>query len=1255
MKVHPAWSAAALLGAAALIGSAQTPAPLRPFVLPWDDATPTFTSLAAWTPRPAGAVGRVTANADGHFIVGGERIRFLGVNIGASSCFPPKDQADAIAGRLAKFGVNAVRFHHLEAPWEPNAVLIDYSVGNSRTLHPDRLDRLLYFISRLKAHGIYTNINLLVSRNFLPGDGLPPAIAQMEWKDQQALGFFNDTHLELQREHATQLLRAPNPYTGLPLAEDPAVAFVEILNEYGLFQAWHDRVLDTMPAVFRDELRDRWNAWLAERHASSAALLTAWGALDEPLGPNQLRNGTFAAGADQWNTERHQGAQASFTGTNDFTGGQPALRIQVTTAGSAGWHIQVNQGGHSLAHGQIYTVSFHARASSAMPLDVVLSRTGPTDYSTVQPIRSVTLGTDWREYRATFVASGDEPSIRLNFGGFGHRVGTVWLADVRLTTGGSAGTLPPGTSLETRTVPTVPRMATESAPMPNQRREWAEFLLHLERRYWQGMRAHVRDTLGYAGLVFGTIVSNSPPGIQAELDVVDSHGYWQHPQFPGNPWDPVNWIVPNVSMVNADGGTLAGIAQQRVRGRPHMITEYQHPSPNTYSAEGSLLIAAYGALQDWDGFWLFDYGAGANAWQRGYVNGFFAQDTAPVKMVNNLVAAALFRRGDVAPARHLHLHDFDDATQLEVAAFKGSAWSVGDGSHVGMPGRLALVSRLALITGPTPSGATKPPLPPPGPVYVSDTGELRWDRSRPDHGVVTIDTPRTKAVIGFIAGRTFDLGGFVFAPGATRQDWCTAALVALEGGALDDPAGARALLVVTGDHENTGQVWTNAARESVRTNWGGPPTLVEVVPLTLTVPVAAARVSAWALNPRGQRDTALPVATTAAGHARIVTGAAGDTLWYEIVIAPGDDGTAPEVTRAPEGGTALPGAPFALRVDARGRPAPAVQWFRDGQPLPGATGSTLHLPSIAAADAGLYHAALTNVHGTVLTRPARLVVGSPQPAAQRLINLSTRGTVSTGERVLIAGFVLTGTQPREVVIRAVGPSLAAHVAGTVPDPRLDLFGTPAAPGHSPPHLAFNERWNPVDMGDVFERVGAFPLATGSADAALRLTLPPGLYTAQVRGLGGANGIGLVEIYDATLSGGTRLVNLSTRGTIGDEAESLIAGFVVQGTQPKRMLLRAIGPALSGFGVDGAASAPHLVVRELLGATSRYVARNEGWTVQPDAPQIAAESAAVGAFELAPGSLDSALLLTLEPGLYTALVDRGRGTPGVGLVELYELP
>lgn len=610
---------AAVLGSSALHGQST----LKPFVLPWDDATATATSLAGWHPEPAGASGRIAVNAAGHFTEGvdGPRIRFLGVNIGSSACFPPKDMADEVAARMAKFGINAVRFHHMEAPWEARSVLVDYTtnangtpIGNSRTLNADRLDRLHYFISRLKAHGIYTNLNLLVSRQFFPNDGLPAEVSQLGWKDQHILGFFNNTALALHKEYATKLLTSDNPYTDVAVAEDPAVAFVEIMNENGMLQKWHEGVLDRLPAVFREELADQWNAWLILRHGSTTALRAAWGAVNEPLGTNRLLNGDFAGGTTSWNTEQHAGAVATFSATNDFTGGGRSLRINVSTAGTQGWHVQLNQSGHAFEAGQVYTVSFWARASAATPLSASFTYAGPSNYSTVQTLRNVTLGTDWQEYAATFSASAATSNLRLNFNGFGDRVGTVWLANVRFQTGGALG-LPESASLEDGTIP-LPTKAQEGTGTLEQRRDWTRFLLHLERAYWTGMRDHIKGACGYAGLVFGTIIANSPPNEQAQLDVVDTHSYWQHPVFPANAdWDPLNWTVNNVSMVNSPtNSTLTSLALQRVQGKPHMVTEYQHASPNTYSSEGPLLAAAYGALQDWDGIWLFAYGGNATNW-----------------------------------------------------------------------------------------------------------------------------------------------------------------------------------------------------------------------------------------------------------------------------------------------------------------------------------------------------------------------------------------------------------------------------------------------------------------------------------------------------------------------------------------------------------------------------------------------------------------------------------------------------------------
>ena len=871
---------------------------LQPFPLSWFGADPNITSFAGWNRPIATDSPWVKVSEDGHYTIEGQRIRFLGVNVGAAGAFPDALRAEAHAARLARFGFNSVRFHHLEAPWDKSRVLIDYASGTSRELSAERLDRMHYFIAKLAENGIYSNINLLVSREFQPADGLGPEISQMGWKDQHILGFFNDTALELHKEHARKLLTAPNPHRGgTPLARDPAVAFVEIMNENGLLQKWFEGVTDTMPERYRRDLQAKWNAWLRQRYESTSAMLAAWGVIDEPPGPNLLANGDFSAapagwsggcsgGAPgstivtsifSWNLECHQGARAAVAFPADFDG-RPAIQIQVTTPGSANWHIQLNQPRISVEAGKVYTLSFWARAESATPLNAALTR-AHTDWATLAPPISATLGTAWRKYSITFQNTVTEANARINFNGFGDRAAKVWIAQVEFRTGGQIGTLPEGTSLENGNVPNVPRGG--SGATLEQRKDWVRFALQMERKYWEEMRRYLKEDLGYAGIVWGTIISNSPPNAQAAMDAMDSHAYWQHPQFPaGQDWNPDNWTVNNVSMVNtAAGSTIAGIARQRVKGKPHNVTEYQHASPNTYSTEMPLFIGAYGALQDWDGIWFFEYPTGTDE----YVTGFFDTSGNPGKLANSLIAASLFRRGDVSPAAEEFVFRFGPETEAQIAATRGGAWSISDGARLGVPATLGLVHRTALSIGDAAEGLEEMPEAPAGPVYTSDTGQIEWNLERPGRGYVTVNTSATRAVFGFTDNLAIELGGVVIEPAATRQGWSTIAITARDGESLTGKGSAWGVIVATGDHENTGQIWKNEQRNSVGRNWGRAPALIEVIRATITLPVAPWRVAVWALDANGNRMADVPV-EDADGKARFRIGESGPTLWYEIYI-----------------------------------------------------------------------------------------------------------------------------------------------------------------------------------------------------------------------------------------------------------------------------------------------------------------------------------------------------------------------------------
>lgn len=276
--------------------------------------------------------------------------------------------------------------------------------------------------------------------------------------------------------------------------------------------------------------------------------------------------------------------------------------------------------------------------------------------------------------------------------------------------------------------------------------------------------------------------------------------------------------------------------------------------------------------------------------------------------------------------------------------------------------------------------------------------------------------------------------------------------------------------------------------------------------------------------------------------------------------------------------------------------------------------------------------------------------GTDDPAAQRLLNLSTRARAASATEPVIAGFVLAGDTAKEVLIRAVGPTLGSFgVPDTLTAPRLELV-------HDNATVATNTGWrtasNPDAIAAAATRAGAFSLGPTSADSALLVTLAAGNYTAIMSPANGQPGVGLIEIYDVSAAEpGPRLINLSTRATARPGADALIAGFVIGGGAPKRVLLRAAGPALAQFGLGGLLARPQLTV--FSGAT--VVAQNAGWSTAPDPAVIVAAAQAAGAFPFGSASADSALVLALAPGSYTAQVTGVADTTGLALVEVYELP
>ncbi len=855
---------------------------LFPFVLPWDDASTGATDLSGWLKKPAGGRGYVTVSKDGHFQVGRERIRFLGVNMSFAAGMPEKADGEKIAARMAKFGINVVRFHHMDTSAWPRG-LRDRDAKTTGKLSSEALDRLDYFLAQLKSHGIYANLNLLVGRPFNAADGLPAEIEQLDWKDRHIIGFFDARQLALQKEFARALLTHTNVYTGQSYTAEPAVAFLEINNEQGLVHSWLDGAVDRLPDVFRIELRRQWNAWLRAKYSNGESLRNAWGAGAQSLGEEMLTNSGFTNGLGNWNLERHEGAQLEALPADDLpetlriaSSKIQSARLRVVKPGPEIWHVQLNQSGLRFERGKAYTYSFWAKTDRARRISLD-AKQAHAPWQTLGLNADASVTKDWKFFRLVFNASDTDEQGRIGFSNLGNAGATLWLAGVSLRPGGVMG-LEASESFVGDGLPCLDRASFGERTAAAQR-DWMRFLSATEDGYWQTMYRCLKDELKVNALIGGTIVGCSTPNLMAKLDWVDTHSYWQHPRFPNRPWDAEDWIVENKTMVNERGGTLPGLALKRVAGKPHACTEYNHPAPNSYSSEGLLLLAAYAALQDWDAIYAYTYAhSRSEGWDTRKIMGFFDIDQHSAKMATLPAVAALFLRGDVQPARQsisVPLSLEQEADLLRNAR----AWSLVDGATVGIPREAVLMHRISVVADGSqmPSGTL--PLSQfklPDSRFESDTGELVWDLSENNRGLVTINSTRSKAVIGFGGGKRFPLGDFVIEPGTGKQNgWSAITLTALD---RDAKSPRRWLLTATGYAENTGMGWKNAEKSSVGRAWGQAPSLVEGVAARISAN-RSTRLECWTLDERGQRGEKI----APAGNSFEI-GPRWQTLWYELNV-----------------------------------------------------------------------------------------------------------------------------------------------------------------------------------------------------------------------------------------------------------------------------------------------------------------------------------------------------------------------------------
>lgn len=834
-----------------------------PFVIPWDDATKgTATDVSFLNAKPAGKNGRILVK-NGRFVEekSGRRIRFFGTNLGADAAFPAKEDADRIAAHMAKMGINLVRLHHLNNGWGVETGGSIWKKGRAFIeMDPVQIDKLDFFVAALKKQGIFVNLNLQTSREYIPELGLPESVRQIP-SFQKKVDKYYERMIELQQEYARQLLDRTNPHTGLRYADDPVVAKIEINNENSLV-GWPGESpgsgLTGFPEPFVGDLRARWHAWLKKTYGTDAGIRAAWTGGGDPLGAS------IVSRANHWTHENQSSgdiaiAEVPETGTADSPN---TLRASIRSNGGPDWHVQAHINGLDLKNGAIYTVTFRAKADRPMTVGVG-ARLDQADWHFLGLGASADVTTQWKDYAFSFRAIGTEPHHARISLVLGAARGSLEIERFRVRLGSMSTGLDLEESLakENVTIPT-PSLSPRF-------RDYTRFLTELESAFSNRMRDFLRKDLGfkYTNIIDTQTSWGGLTSLYREraMEYADNHEYWNHPVFLGGDWDPKNYRVERKALVNelsAKFGTLGNLAQYRVAGKPYSVSEYNHPAPSDYQVEMMPLYATFAAYQDWDAIYTFAWEATGSRSRNDRYDGYFDMARNPAKAAFFPAAALTFRLGLVPPAEGSRTLVVPERP-WEPALAPGEAWSQLDQTPDPLRERVEVkwdpsAKVLSAVRVPAPSTTLR-------------------SAGTPGAGVYIADSARSVAVSGFVGGKSFvtQAGSFTF--GKLPTQFASLMVVPLDGLAFGK---SKRILVTLGSRvENPGMDW-NEARTSVSDRWGDGPTMAERVPVEIALKVGK-NYTVYALSPTGKRLGAVKTLQNL-GTVRFSTKNTS-SMWFEVV------------------------------------------------------------------------------------------------------------------------------------------------------------------------------------------------------------------------------------------------------------------------------------------------------------------------------------------------------------------------------------
>lgn len=841
---------------------------LFPFLISYDDEK-NVSSMSHLLNGPAGKDGFVRVE-DGRFVTDAGPIRFHATNLTGPANFPTHEQSDKLARRLARFGINCVRLHYFDAEYktfmlEAKQGIIKLDPKTQRDLDPGQRDKQDYLIAALKKQGIYVDMNLHVARYWDERDGFPEG---HPWADK-GLDNIEPRMIELQKEYAKILLTHVNPYTGNAYINEPAVAMIEINNENAFLQMYKGGSIDNINPSYLKTIQSAWNKWLKKKYGTTENLKKAWQYPTSALGPELIPEGKFEKdgklNADKNWLVMKGSSDASATVKNGV------LHLTVTKEGGEFFPKLFRN--VSVKKDQVYTISCRVRKVKGQPDQ----KLGFSLADTTGGWRSLGLleyyksSSQWKTLNFVVQTLEDSPAAQIQLTRFSP--GEYEIDDLSFRTGATKGYKFVG-SLEEGTVPYVKK----SEFVPGKiNRDFCEFITDAEMDYWTGMRRYVKEDLKAKQPVSGTQLGYSPAYVQGALDYVDSHAYWCHPS-------PVSkdWKITNLSMVNSLSCIL-GLAGQRVHNKPYTVSEYNHPFPNLYGAEGQLMLRTYGRLQGWDGVFEYTYNH-APDFEPDRNTYFFSIIARTDVLAHFPACAAIYLRGDVKEARETVIATLNKESYLDgLAAGRGISYSVG---NAGYNWNSSLIHKTAVDITKLDADVKKVQTSSPAEKeVVSDTGEIRWNTEIPKAGYLVVDTANTKVFTGFPKDRTIDLGGVSLKVGKTMLDWATISMTSKNAAGFGDCGKTSVLIAATGYSGNKDMKIVETSKTAIRLDsWGTGPTVAEGIPAEIVLPADSAKAKCYALDPSGNRKAEVPVEKTKNGKSKISLDPKYKTVWYELEV-----------------------------------------------------------------------------------------------------------------------------------------------------------------------------------------------------------------------------------------------------------------------------------------------------------------------------------------------------------------------------------